>query len=33
MGIIDQKKDVFGNIAALNVLNGGLPKLPDFNSF
>jgi len=33
MGIIDQKKSVFGNIAALNVLNGGLPKLPDFNSF
>ena len=33
MGIIDQKKDVFGDIAALNVLNGGLPELPDFNSF
>ena len=32
MAIIDQKKEIFGNIAALNVLNDGIPKLPSFNS-
>lgn len=32
MAIIDQKKDIYANIGALNVLNGGMPKLPSFNS-
>lgn len=32
MSIIDQKKEIFGNIGALNVLSDGFPKLPNFNS-
>ena len=32
MGILDQKKDIFGKIGALNVLNDNFPKLPNFNS-
>ena len=32
MAIIDQKKEIFGNIGALNVLTDSFPKLPDFNS-
>ena len=32
--IVDQKKDVFGSLAALKVVTGNqMPKLPDFNSF
>lgn len=33
MSIIDQKKEIFGNIGALNALNDNYPKLPKFNSF
>jgi hypothetical protein len=33
MSIIDQKKNIFGNIGALNALNDNYPKLPSFNSF
>jgi len=33
MAIIDQKKEIFGNISSLNVLTDSFPKLPDFNSF
>lgn len=31
--IIDQKKDVFSSLGALNILNDGFPKAPSFNSF
>jgi len=33
MAIVDQKRKVFGSIGALNVLNDGFPKLPNFDSF
>ena len=33
MSIINQKKKVLGNIAALKTLNDGLPKLKQFSSF
>lgn len=33
MAIIDQKREVFGSIAALNVLTEGYPKLSEFASF
>lgn len=32
MSIIDQKKDIFGSIGALNALSDNYPKLPKFNS-
>ena len=33
MAIVDQKREIFGSIGALNVLNDGFPKLPNFDSF
>lgn len=33
MSIINQKKQIFGNINTLNVLNDNFPKLPNINSF
>lgn len=33
MAIIDQKREIFGSIAALNVLNDGFPKTNKFSSF
>ena len=33
MSILDQKKAIFGNISALNVLNDNYPSLPNSNSF
>lgn len=33
MSILDQKKSIFGNISALNVLNDNYPNLPNTNSF
>tara|TARA_R110002050_G_scaffold79261_8_gene169380 strand:+ start:2708 stop:4153 length:1446 start_codon:yes stop_codon:yes gene_type:complete len=32
MGILDKKKEIFGNIGAINVLNDNFPKLPSTNS-
>jgi hypothetical protein len=32
MGILEQKREVFGNIGAINVLNDNFPKLPKFDS-